>query len=61
MQRGDVTLWFSPDATTAWTPGLSGRPDGPRTFPDYALETALTLRLVCNLPLRQTEGSCDRS
>ena len=56
MQRGDVMLWLSPDAIAAWTPGLSGRPGGPRKFSDHAIETALTLRLVFRLPLRQTEG-----
>ena len=56
VQRGDLTLWLSPDAIAAWTPGLSGRPGGPRKFSDHAIETALTLRLVFNLPLRQTEG-----
>ena len=56
MQRGDVTLWLSPDAIAAWTPGLSGRPGGPRKFSDHAIKTALTLRLVFRLPLRQTEG-----
>ncbi len=55
-ERGDVTLWLSPDAVAAWTPGLSGRPGGPRKFSDHAIETALTLRLVFRLPLRQTEG-----
>ena len=53
MQRGDVTLWLSPDAVAAWTPRLSGRPGGPRKFSDHAIETALTLRLVFRLPLRQ--------
>ena len=56
VQRGDVTLWLSPDAVAAWTPRLSGRPGGPRKFSDHAIETALTLRLVFRLPLRQTEG-----
>ena len=56
VQRGDVTLWLSPDAVAAWTPGLSGRPGGPRKFSDHAIETALILRLVFGLPLRQTEG-----
>jgi len=29
---------------------------GQRKFSDHAIETALTLRLIFNLPLRQTEG-----
>ena len=28
VQRGDITLWISTDATDAWTPGPSGRRGG---------------------------------
>jgi hypothetical protein len=34
----------------------SGRPGGQQRFSDLAIQTALTLRLVFHLPLRQTEG-----
>ena len=56
VQRGDVTLWLSADATDVWRPAPSGRPGGQPRFSDLAIETALTLRLVFRLPLRQTEG-----
>jgi IS5 family transposase len=56
VQRGDVTLWLAADAIDAWKPEASGRPGGQRRFSDAAIETALTLRLVFRLPLRQTEG-----
>ena len=56
VQRGDVTLWLSADATDVWRPSPSGRPGAPKTFSDCAIETALTLRLVFRLPLRQAEG-----
>ena len=56
VQRGDVTLWLSADATEAWRPSPSGRPGAPKKFSDCAIETALTLRLVFRLPLRQAEG-----
>ncbi len=56
VQRGDVTLWLSTDAIDAWTPRPSGRRGGQRKFSDHAIETALTLRLVFGLPLRQAEG-----
>ena len=49
-------LWLSADATDAWRPSPSGRPGAPKTFSDCAIETALTLRLVFRLPLRQAEG-----
>ena len=52
VRRGDVTVWVSSEAITAWTPGRSGR----RRYSDLAIETALTLRLLSHLPLRQAEG-----
>ena len=56
VSRGDVTLWLSPDARAGWGVPPSGRPGGQQRFSDLAIETALTLRLVFHLPLRQTEG-----
>jgi IS5 family transposase len=56
VQRGDVTLWISTDATDAWKPAASGTRGGQRKFSDRAIETALMLRLVFKLPLRQAEG-----
>ena len=56
VQRGDVTLWLSADARDAWRPSLSGQPGGQKRFSDLAITTALTLRLVFWLPLRQAEG-----
>ncbi len=56
VQRGDITLCFAPDATDAWSPEPSGKRGGQRKFSDQAIETALVLRLVFKLPLRQAEG-----
>ena len=56
VQRGDITLWISTDATDAWKPAPSGRRGGQRKFSDRTIETALMLRLVFKLPLRQAEG-----
>ena len=56
VRRGDVTVWVSAEAITAWTPRRSGRRGGQRRYLDLAIETALTLRLICHLPLRQAEG-----
>ena len=56
VRRGDVTLWLSAEAMDAWRPAPSGRPGGPRKFSDVSIMTALTLRLVFRLPLRQAEG-----
>jgi DDE family transposase len=56
VRRGDVTLWLTPEAITAWEPGQSGTRGGQRKYPDVAIETALVLRLIFHLPLRQAEG-----
>jgi transposase len=54
--RGDVTIWFSKRAIANWISRSSGVPGGQRLYSDHAIETALTLRAVFGLPLRQTEG-----
>ena len=56
MQQRHVTVWLSSEAIAAWTPGRSGRRGGQRRYSDLAIETALTLRLIYHLPLRQAEG-----
>ena len=56
VRRVDITLWLSADAIAAWTPAPTGRRGGQRKFSDHAIETALTLRLVFGLLLRQAEG-----
>ena len=53
---GDVTFWFDEDAIGAWNAVPSGRPGGQHCYSDLAIVTALTLRAVCHLPLRQTVG-----
>ena len=56
VRCGDVTVWVSSEAITAWTPRRSGRRGGPRRYSDLAIEPALTRRLLSHLPLRQAEG-----
>ena len=56
VRRGDVTAWVSPKAIAAWEPVGIGRRGGQLQYSDLAIETALTLRLIFKLPLRQTEG-----
>ena len=56
VRRGDVTVWLSSEAIAAWTPRRSGRRGGQRRYSDLAIETALTLRLLYHLPMRQAEG-----
>jgi IS5 family transposase len=54
--RGDVTLWVSPEAIATWEPLSVGTRGGQQKYSDVAIETALTLRLLFHLPLRQAEG-----
>jgi hypothetical protein len=54
--RGDITLWLSQDTIDAWTPPQTGKRGAQPVYADLAIETALTLRLLFHLPLRQTEG-----
>ncbi|MFT4569815.1 MAG: hypothetical protein ACI8TX_000283 [Hyphomicrobiaceae bacterium] len=56
VRRGDVTLWISEDAIATWQPMPNGRRGAQQKFSDHAIETALTLRQVFKLPLRQAEG-----
>ena len=57
-QRGDITIWFSDDAIDNWiepAESYSGR-GRPKTYSDVAIQTALFIRQVYTLPLRQTQG-----
>jgi hypothetical protein len=54
--RGDITLWLSPEALATWQPVGVGTRGGQEKYSDVAIETALTLRLLFHLPLRQAEG-----
>ncbi len=57
--RGDITLWFSDEASEAWTPPKNGRRGGQPRYSNLAIVTALTMHMVFHLPLRQTEGFLD--
>ena len=56
IQRGDVTLWLAPEAIARWETAGVGTRGGQLQYSDVAIETALTIRLLFHLPLRQTEG-----
>ena len=51
VQRGDVTLWLSADATDAWRPSPSGRPGAPKASPQWAPQGKATV-----LDVRPTES-----
>ena len=56
INRGDLTLWLSEDVIESWNSDLSQRMGRPKLYSDLAIETALILRLLFKLSLRQTEG-----
>ena len=56
VRRGDLALWLSPRMVTTWLAMPSGKSGGQRHDSEFAIEAALTVRLVFGLPWRQTEG-----
>ena len=54
--RGNITIWLSRAAIAVWKPEGPRTRGAPPTYSDLAIETALTLRLLFHLPLRQAEG-----
>src|SRR4051812_36108622 len=55
-QRGSLTVWFSDEAIEGWRAALRTTPGGQPWYSPLAILTALTLRAVFRLALRQTEG-----
>ncbi len=54
--RGSLIGWFTPEAVAAWAAAPRLSRGGQPTYSDLAIATALTLRAVFRLALRQTEG-----
>jgi hypothetical protein len=55
-QRGSLTVWFTDEAIAAWKAAPRTTPGGQPHYSDLAMTTALTLRAVFHLALRQAEG-----
>ncbi len=55
-QRGSLTVWFTDAAIAAWKAEPRTTRGGQRRCSALAIATALTLRAVFRLALRQTEG-----
>src|SRR3954449_4544431 len=55
-QRGSLTVWFTEAAVAAWEAEPRTTPGGQPHFSSLAITTALTLKAVFRLALRQTEG-----
>ena len=55
-QRGSLTVWVSEEAIAQWKAAPRTPPGGQPSYSDLAITTALMLRAVFRLALRQTEG-----
>jgi transposase len=55
-ERGNITVWFTPEAIEKWHPEKVGKRGRPFEYSEHAISTALLVREVFKLPLRQTEG-----
>lgn len=57
VDRGKVTFWITDKALEQWEEKQrTGKRGKPKLYSDLAIETALTLKEVFHLPLRQVEG-----
>jgi Transposase DDE domain len=56
LQRGSLTVWFTDEAVAAWRAEPRTTRGGQPWYSPLAILTALTLRAVFRLGLRQTEG-----
>ena len=54
--RGSLTVWFTPEAIAAWRAEPRTTRGGQPRYSGLAITTALSLRAVFRLALRQTEG-----
>ena len=54
--RGSLTVWFTEEALAGWRAQPRETPGGQPHYSNLAIETALTLRAVFRLALRQSEG-----
>jgi len=56
QQRGNLTVWVTPEALAAWRPPHTGGRGCPRDYSEVAIETGHLLRLAFGRPWRRTEG-----
>jgi Transposase DDE domain len=55
-RRGSLTVWFTEEAVQAWRAEPRTTPGGQSHHSALAITTALTMRMLFGLALRQTEG-----
>lgn len=56
-RHGDVTVWLSPEVEVAWRAERRKTRGGQPVYSNLAIMVCLTLGMVYNQPLHQTEGS----
>lgn len=54
INRGNLTFWIDPNIK--WHADPNGKSGRNHTFSDIAIQTCLTIKVLFNLPLRQTQG-----
>lgn len=55
-QRGNLTLWLTPEAIALWKAAARTTPGGQARYSDLAIQTCLMLRTAFRIPLGQAEG-----
>ena len=55
-RRGSLTVWFTEEAIAGWKAAPRTTPGGQPNYSDLSITTALMMRAVFRLALRQTEG-----
>ena len=60
-RRGSLTVWFTDEAIAAWCAEPRTTPGGQPHYSALAITTALTMRAVFGLALRQTEEAMGRA
>jgi hypothetical protein len=58
VNRGNITLWFTEESIQKWytDPALPKKRGRNNKYSDTAIELALTIRYLLNLPFRATQG-----
>jgi hypothetical protein len=56
IARGSLTLWLDEAALSSWYHAGAMQRGAQYTYSDQAIEMALTIRSLLNLPLRHTQG-----
>jgi len=56
VQRGSLTIWFSPEAVEGWLCAKEGKRGRPTLYSQEAILCALMLKAVYHLPFRALRG-----